>query len=110
MAPCLPACRFRWSLVCRITIQGLSRSRSGLHIPIYCLSALGKIKIPIDQLCSSVLAMDPRLMGNEETIAALIQCLPTSDDVFALEVGAGASPFFRLFDFFIYIFCNKLGR
>jgi len=44
----------------------------------------GKIKIPIDELRDAVLAMDVRVSGSEETLAALMQCLPTAEDKITL--------------------------
>ena len=45
----------------------------------------GKIKLPIEKIRMSILSMDAKIMGNEEVIGALRQCLPTPDDVALLQ-------------------------
>jgi hypothetical protein len=40
--------------------------------------AVGKIKIPIDQLRTTVVKMDSKLLGNEESISALLQVIKMS--------------------------------
>ncbi|KAF5838853.1 hypothetical protein DUNSADRAFT_2111 [Dunaliella salina] len=45
----------------------------------------GKIKIPPAELRAAVLKLDPRAVGNEESVAALMQCIPSADEAAALE-------------------------
>eukprot|EP00798_Chlamydomonas_sp_ICE-L_P020827 gene20827-27657_t len=46
----------------------------------------GKVKIPIDQLRQAVIDVGFGQLNNEESLSALLQCVPSAEDIAALEM------------------------